>query len=266
MSKGEPRRSSFSHLPSTAAAALAALIALTATATLTEASERKFTYVYQTTTEAPGEIEYEQWITWKTDKGSDSEYDRFDIRHELEIGLTENLQLGLYLADWRSQRGSSVGDGVEYRGTAVELIYNLTDPTVDFLGSALYGELKLGPELFELEGKILLEKNIGKWTGAYNAGIESEWEGDNFGEDKGELFQSFGLSYQVSPKFTLGAEVLHEIPVPDWSDTGDSVLYLGPNASFRTDDWWVTLTPLFQVTDEDSEADFQLRLIFGFTF
>jgi hypothetical protein len=230
-------------------------------------SERKFTYVYETTTQAPGTLEYEQWVTWKTNKGTDSSFDRVDFRHEIEIGLTDRLQLGIYVADWRYQSGRSVeDDGAEFRNSAVELIYNLTDPTLDPFGSALYGEFKFGSELLELEGKLLLEKNLGSWTIAYNATIEAEWEGERYDEDKGKFEQSAGVSFQVSPRLTLGAELVHEVEFPDWGSADDHVLYLGPNASFRTNTWWVTVTPLFQVTSVDSEVDYQLRLLFGFDF
>ena len=43
-------------------------------------------------------------------------------------------------------------------------------------------------------------------------------------------------------------------------------MWLGPNGSLRTGTWWITLTPLFQITDVDSAVDYQLRVIFGFEF
>ena len=246
--------------------ALASILALAATLPAS-AGQRKFTYVYEATTQAAGEIEYEQWVTWKTNKGSDASFDRVDFRHEIELGLTDRLQLAIYVADWRYQSGRSVeNDRVEYRNSAVEVIYNLSDPTIDLIGSALYGEVKLGDELFELEGKIILQKNLGKWTIAYNATIEAEWEGDRFDESKGKFEETLGVSYQFSPQLTVGAEVVHEIEFPGWSETGDSVVWIGPNGSLRTDAWWITLTPLFQITDVDSAVDYQLRVIFGFDF
>lgn len=231
-----------------------------------EADERRFTYVYEATTMTPGHFEYEQWVTWKTHKNNDPEYDRFEFRHELEFGLTDNLQLGLYLSDWRIQDGQSVDDGAEWRNVAAEFIYGLTDPVTDPIGSALYGEIKIGDELFELEGKLILQKNIGKWVFAWNGILEAEWEGEHFNEDTGTIGQTLGGSYQLSPNLLLGFEALHEVEYEDWSEWGDHALYVGPNISFRTEDWWLTVTPLFQVTDVDSEPDFQVRLIFGFDF
>lgn len=231
------------------------------------ADPRLFTYVYETTTMPKGHWEYEQWVTWKTHKENDPDYDRIDFRHEFEYGLTDNLQLALYVADWRYQAGRSVADdGVEYRSTGVEVIYNLSHPTVDWIGSALYGEVKLGPELFELEGKILLQKNIDRWVLAYNATIEAEWEHEDYRDKKGVFEQSLGLSYEVMPSLAIGAEALHELEFDDWSQTGDHVFYVGPNLSYRKSGWFVAVTPLFQVSEVAGEADFQTRLIFGFDF
>lgn len=230
------------------------------------AGERRFTYVYEASPNPPGLMEYEQWITWKTHKDDDPDFDRFDFRHELEFGLTDDLQVGLYLSDWRIQDGQSVDDGAEWRNVAIELLYGLTDPVTSPLGSALYGEIKLGDELLVLEAKLILQKNIGQWVFAWNGTLEAEWEGERFNEDVGVFKQTLGGSYQFSPSLLAGFEALHEIEYDDWSNWGDHAVYLGPNVSYRTADWWVTVTPLAQVTDVNSEPDFQVRMILGFEF
>ncbi len=243
------------------------LIGAVGVAGVAEGGERKFTFVYEATTAPPGTIEYEQFVTWKASKANDSDFDRLEFRHELEFGLTPRLQLGVYLADWRYQDGESVNiNRVEYRDTAIELIYNVLNPVTDPIGLALYGEVKGGDELFELEGKIILQKDLGPWTLAYNATIEAEWEGDDFDEDKGEFEQTAGVSYQFSPKFSAGVEFLHEVAFDDWDETGPSVVYFGPNAAIRTKSWWLTVSPLFQVTGVDAEPDFMTRVIFGVEF
>jgi hypothetical protein len=244
----------------------AAMLIPTAADPTALAGERRFTFVYEATTLPAGSAEYEQWITWKTDKDVDPDFDRIDFRHELEFGVTDHLQLALYVSDWRYQDGDSVGDGVEWRDAAVEVIYNLTDPVTEPFGLALYGELKLGDELLEIEGKLIVQKEIGKWVLAWNGTVEAEWEGPDLAEDKGKFEQTFGASYQFSPKLLGGFELVHEIEYEDWSDWGDPVLYLGPNFSYRPGQWWTTITALTQVTDVDAEPDFQLRLIFGFDF
>ncbi len=231
-------------------------------------SERRFTYVYEATTMPQGEWEYEQWVTWKTAKENNRGFDRFDFRHEVEYGVTDRFQLGFYLSDWRYEEDSAGGSrGGEWRGVAVEGIFNLTSPVTDPVGLALYGELKVGHQLLEVEGKFIAQKNFGPVVVAYNFILEAEWEGSHFADDNGTLQQTAGISYQFSPHFLAGLELLHEVRIPDWAGArGKGVFYLGPNVSYRAKKWWATLTPLFQVSDVEDQADFQMRLIFGFSF
>ena len=226
-----------------------------------EAGQRRFVYSYETVTSPKGSREYEQWLTWKAHKANDSDYYKLEFRHELEFGLTDNLQLGLYLADWEIENGEA-----EYTKSAVELIYAISDPTADPLGTALYFEAGLGPEVFELEGKLLLQKNFGPVSLLYNFVVEAKWEGDGYDEEVGEIKNTFGIGYQINPSFSVGIEGLHEVELEDWSDSGDNVFYLGPNISWRRGGFFATLAPLIQVTGVDGEPDFNGRVILGFDF
>lgn len=233
-----------------------------------KAGTRAFTYVYETTTQPKGAAEYEQWITWKTDKDSDPDYDRIEFRHELEFGVTDKLQLGLYLSDWSYTDGASVGnDGTQWNNVAVEAIYNLTNPTTDFLGSALYGELKVGDEKLALETKLLLQKKIDNINFAYNFIFEAEWEGQDYNEEKGVFGQTFGVSYEIDPSLAVGFELQHEMEYADFNSLGDSVVHIGPNLSYRSkSNWWFTATSLFLVTDQAGEPNIMTRLLVGFNF
>jgi hypothetical protein len=237
-----------------------------------EAGERRFSYVYEATTAPKGGIEVENWLTWKTRREVGGRGNAFEFRHEIEFGLTDRLQLGVYVADWKvldKDAGGQDGARAIYQDTAVELIYNISNPVTDVIGSAMYGEVKLGDQKLSLEGKVILQKNFGPLVLAYNAVLEAEWEGDRFGdfnERKGTFEQTLGASYQFSPHFLLGGEFLHEIDFTDWAETGDSLVYVGPNASFRYDRFYVTTTALIQATGISGEPDFQLRTIFGFHF
>jgi len=227
---------------------------------------RPFTLSYKATTEEKGELEYEQWVTWKTDKDNDSDFSRFDVRHELEYGISDQLQLGLYF-DWRYQSGSSVKeDRIEFRDVALETIYNLTNPKTGSLGSALYAEVKAGDEVFELEGKLIIQKNVGNMIYVWNVTVAAEWEGSEYDEDKGEFSQTFGLSYKASEQTRFGFELLHELEYEDWSEWNNHVVYLGPTLSYDRHDWWVTITPTIEATDVDGEANFLIRAIFGVEF
>ncbi len=226
------------------------------------ASERRFVYSYETTTSAKGTIELEQWVTWKA--GDDS--DKFDFRTELEFALTDHVQLGLYLSDWSLTRASGGDTETDWKNAGLEVIWNLTNPTTDAIGSALYGEVKLGEEIFALEGKLLLQKNFGPFTIAYNAVIEAEWEGDDYSEQVGEWANTLGLSYQLSPNFLVGVEVVHEVEFEGWKSAGQHAVYAGPNASVRFGNFFATAAVLFQTTGIADEPDVQTRLIAGFHF
>jgi hypothetical protein len=240
-------------------------IVLAAFSGSTHADNRPFTYVYEATTAPKGTIEYEQWITWKARRGDPGNRNQWDFRHELEFGITDRLQLGLYLSNWKviNEKGSTRG---LWESASVEAIYNLSNPTTDWLGSAIYGEVSVGDELVELEAKLILQKNLGKWVIAYNAVLEAEWEGSGLNDRNGEFKGALGASYQLSPTWSIGAELVHEVEFPDWSSAGDHVLYIGPNASYRFKRGFATATVLFQATGVKEEPDVQTRLIFGFQF
>lgn len=239
--------------------------AMAAIVTSAEAGSRRFTYSYETTTMPKGAMELESWVTWKTDKASDGDFQRFDIRHEFEYGYSDRLQLALYFADWSHEENASESGKTEFQDVALEAIYNLTDPNTTAFGSALYGEIKGGDDFIELEAKILLQKNLGQWMFVYNAGGEIEWE-DDYQEDEAELMQSAGVSYQISPAWSFGAEVLHEIAVPDVDTIGDSGVYAGPNVSWRKGNFSMAVTGMWQLTSLGDEPDFQIRTIFAFDF
>lgn len=260
----DPMKKTTSH-PTVLRGALGCLSTALILSSAADAGSRRFTYSYETTTMSKGAMELESWVTWKTDKASDPDFERFDIRHEFEYGVTDRFQLALYFADWRYEENAGESGKTEFLDVALEGIYNLTDPNTTPFGSAIYGEVKAGDGLLELESKLLLQKNLGSWMFVYNIGGELEWE-DGYEEDEAELMQSAGVSYQINPAFSVGAEVLHEIAVPDVDTLGDSGVYLGPNVAWRKDNFSIALTGMWQLTSLADEPDFQLRTIFAVDF
>lgn len=230
-----------------------------------DAGSRRFAYSYETTTMAKGAMELESSVTWKTATAGDPDFERFDIRHEFEYGVTDRLQLAFYFVDWRYEKSSEESGKTSFHDVAVEVIYNLTDPNTTPFGSAVYGEIKGSDDFVELEGKLLLQKNIGPWVLIYNVGGEIAWE-DDYGQDEAELIESAGVSYQIKPSLSIGAEVLHEIAVPDVETIGDNGVYFGPNISWRNDRFSVAVTGLWQLTSLSDEPDFQLRTLFSVDF
>lgn len=247
---------------------LAALTFIVCSSAPVYATERHFTFTYEVTTADKGELELENWVTWQFHRGRDGapHTNEFDFRHEFEYGITDRLQASLYFADWHINDHPGGDDRVHYDDAALEVIYRLSNPVTDLLGTAVYGEIRGGPELVELEGKILLQKNFGKWITAYNAVLEGSWAGEHLEERKGEFSQTAAVSYEINPRFMVGAEALHEIDIPNWDKAEKSVLWAGPNASVRFGHWYVTLTALTRLSENRDEPHVQTRLITGFEF
>jgi hypothetical protein len=232
------------------------------------ATERHFTFTYEVTTADKGELELENWVTWQFHRGRDGapSTNEFDFRHEFEYGITDRLQASLYFADWHINDHPGGDDRAHYDDAALEVVYRLSSPVTDLLGTAVYGEIRVGHELVELEGKILLQKNLGKWITAYNAVLEGSWVDEHLEERGGEFAQTAALSYEINPRFTVGAEALHEIDIPNWDRAEKSGLWSGPNASVRFGHWYVTITALARLSGDRDEPHVQTRLIAGFEF
>lgn len=249
-----------------------ALLGLAASCWQAQASDRLFANLYDTSTAPKGAWELENQITWKTRRLSAEEdahrgrANEFDFRHEFEYGVSSRFQVALYVADWSIVDDHEHRRSARYESSALELIYRLTDPGTSFLGSAIYGEVRGGDERLELEGKIILQKNIGPVAVVYNATVESEMEGRHLQERAGEFQQALGVSWEWLPQLSMGAEILHEIEWPQWSRPEPERVFAGPNVSVRHANWYATLAPLFQITDVQNEPHVQTRLIVGIRF
>ena len=138
---------------------------------------------------------------------------------------------------------------------------------MDPVGLSLYQEYKVGYRLFEWESKAILQRNLGPWILAYNATLEAVWEGKNLAETKGEFSQALGVSYEVSPRLSVGLEMLHEMVFPEWQNTGTiRNFFVGPNISYRRGHWFITATALAQATRTAEEPDLQVRTVVGIGF
>ena len=101
---------------------------------------------------------------------------------------------------------------------------------------------------------------------AYNATLEAEWEGEDLGHRLGVIQQSLGASYEINHHLAVGAELVHDVPIPEWESVEGHFLFGGPNISVRGKKWWATVTALAQLTRGGHEPDFQLRAIVGLHF
>lgn len=263
-----------------------AFVALVASIAALHADDRRFTYSYEPETLPQGVAEFEQWVTWRTGRNAavdQANFSRFDLREELEYGVTDNYTVSLYLNNkverFREVSTASNVSEFTFDGVSVENRYMVLNPADHALGLTLYLEPRFSGVETEVEEKIILGQRHGDWKWAINLTHATEW-GDHFRTVDGDVKVSLGLSRQLSKRWTLGIELLDSNDLPEYDKWENTVLYLGPVVSYRTGNWWAALTVMPQVyginfdTDTDNEKHLELsghervnaRLIFGVTF
>lgn len=272
------------------------VLCLASLTNIARADERRFTYTYEPGVLPRGAVELEQWTTARIGKSS-GDHVRWDLRTELEFGLTDSLQTALYLNS-RSVRSKGVPqeDGTfsdteefEFKGISSEWVMKFTDPVADPIGIAGYLEVGIGSEEVELEQKILLGKVIGPWAFALNLVAEQEWESeregltnDPAGPDAGEreiekelaLEIDMGVSYLLK-SFAFGLEFRNTNEYPDYGKLEHSAFFLGPVVHYRAESWWASLTVLPQIAayrptahglDLEEHERVEARLLVGIHF
>lgn len=258
---------------------LALLLAVTLIPLGARADSRLFTYSYQADSILEkGKWEFEQWVTYKGGRESGNFY-QFDLREEIETGLTDRLTTALYLNLRDVHREGVTGatdlDRLEFKGISSEWKYMVSSPNLHPLGLLLYLEPTYEGEEFKLEGKVVLQHNFGdKVVWVLNGVIEPEWEFEPAGTAKElELEFDTGLAYKFSPHWSVGLEVRDHNEFVDFKDFEHSVLFAGPNIHYEGAKGWATFTLLPQIMDlknggrnlEEHES-IEARLIAGILF
>ena len=255
---------------------------LLSTLTIT-AQDRLFTYTYQSTVLNKGQKELEIWNTLRT--GRDDYYSRLDHRTEFEVGLGGKLQTAFYLnltsktatVDENSTKSLETENEISFSN---EWKLKLSDPVVNPLGLAIYGEYTIGSNEYELEGKLILDKKIGDLTIASNAIYElelepeievdeTEWEKEN------KVDLNLAFAYSLSPTFALTLENTYKNVIEE-GEVEHSALYSGLGFSYVMEHFWVNFTALPQIKSFKGETNsslnlnefekVQFRLLFSYVF
>jgi hypothetical protein len=251
---------------------LAFAAALIVSATVASADPRPFTFSNDTYPMGKGDFEFEHWTTWKSHTDEDDSFNRVDFREEFEFGVTDNFDLAVYLPTWRYE-DSDDEDGLSFQSVDVEAIVYLSNPATDVVGFGIYNEVKIGDDSLGFETKLLVQKDVGNWVFLYNLVFETGLEGvfNDAGEEnevEGELKHTFGVAYGLPNNVFVGGEAVIESVYDDWSTYEGTSVYAGPVISLQNlGNFWVTITPTFLLTQEDSdEPDFNVRAIVGYQF
>ena len=232
-----------------------------------------------------GQKELELWTTLSN--GRNHFFRGIDHRMEYEVGLGGNLQTAFYL-NYGYSKGIEETNGVQTLNSNVEYSfsnewkYKLTDPVANMLGSALYFEYSIAPSSTELEGKIILDKQIGRFTHAFNLVGEYELSKDFHengnkiamkSENELKIELNYAFAFKVNKGLSVGMDFFDQNQFSTQSKLENSVLLLGPCLSYSSNGFWVNLSVMPQITDfkngglnlNDYEK-LQTRLAFSFAF
>ena len=231
------------------------------------AQDRIFTYTYESRVLGTGQKEIEVWNTLRM--GRNDFYARYDHRTEFEIGLGKNFQTAFYL-NLTSKTSTHLEDTVKTLETETELSfsnewkYKILDPVADPVGLAVYAEVGIGSNEYEVEGKLILDRKIKNFTiaanGVYELELkpgyednEMEWET----EHKAEAY--LALAYSFSPKFHLTLENAYR-NVFEEGKLEHSALFSGLGFSYSGNKFFCNLTVMPQLASFKGNGNNNLNL------
>ena len=208
------------------------------------AQDRVFAYTYQTNVISKGSFDLEFQNELRTGKaGKYSPYtfgQHLDQRLELEFGLGKNLQTSFYFnselfhfADTSSpeiQQELAISFSNEWK-------WKFSDPVANRIGAALYGELEFGGSNVELEGKLILDKQLQKNLFALNlvGRYEVEKEISRIGNiskaqwtHNSPVELDFAYMHFPKPGIGFGAELRNVSDITKEDGWMNSVWFAGP--------------------------------------
>jgi hypothetical protein len=254
------------------------------------ADEKRFTYSYEPETLPQGGMEFEQWITLRTQKTKDAEvkqgnYNLWEIREELEYGATDRYSVSLYLntaaESFRDYNQNPPTDhsSFDFKGISIENRYMVLNPAEHAVGLTLYLEPRYSGDEAEVEQKIILGQRHGDWKWAFNLTHATEWL-DNLHTTEGEVEASAGIARDLNKNWSLGLELRDHNELPDYRIWENTALFIGPAISYHQEKWWAALTIMPQIFGANfngnpgGDSQFELeaherlniRLVIGISF
>lgn len=218
------------------------------------ADRRSYVWTYEYSTMPAGIAEAEYYLTAKVPDTGERATSTWQHQVEIEYGLTENWDIGLYQM-WNQSYGTNSTSEFQYEGFKVKSRYKLFKRGEFIVDPLIYLEYIRNANLAEpdvLEGKLVLAKDIGKFNVSYNQIVERELGGD--GETEHEY--AAGVKYDVFPGFSAGLEAKGSYSEDEHA--------AGPVVSIETDKLWVSLGVAFGLNGKTD--DVQARMIAGFAF
>ncbi len=201
-----------------------------------------FTYIYETLPEGSAEVElYTDLVPLRVSDlaGNPAWTLGMQFQTEIEYGITDRLELGLYL-DFAPTNPAFSNLPTMPEGTGVKqrLRYRFADAGQWPVDLAVYGELVELSNLFEVEAKVILQRRIGPLRFAANLWFEKEFAYSG-GENEWEFNPAAGVVLEKWVTVQPGIEYWMRSEFDD--DAFDSDHFLGPTCPLQFGKiWWST--------------------------
>ena len=251
--------------------------------------DNPFGYSYLSETLKPGKVEIVQWVTGRLGRnlgsGYDARYRGFDLKTEIEWGISANEQLSVYVNSRYFEQTSR--DGLRFDGFQVAYMRMLANPDKAEWGQAIYiepgysqasskdGSLR---DEFSLELKYLLQHNFGaSQENVYAANLVAEVEHKPAtGADAVKLKLTQGIAWELNKHWIAGVEVVAEAEWAEFNDFEYAAVLAGPTVRYHRDNgFFATLTVLAQVMGSPADkgnlnvsekSPYEARLRVGYEF
>ncbi len=217
------------------------------------ADDRSYVWTYEYTTLPKGMSEMEYYETAKIHDTNDIGIKTFQHWLELEHGLTDRLDLGIYQM-WKTNDKRDEVDS-KYGGTKLRFRYRFGEKGKYFVNPLLYAEfirsaVRHDPGAIEL--KLILTKDFGNLNISYNQILEQVLS--SYGKTESQY--AVGASYWLGYKFKIAVESKGSFLADKY--------YWGPTISYRASKYWVAAGLVLAM--HKRADDLQVRVIAGTPF
>jgi hypothetical protein len=240
---------------------LLAVLVVGAVSVEARANPRPLPFTYQAETLPKGAVEVEQFVdlvpVLAEPLGNNNPQVWLlasQFQTEFEVGLTDRLELGLYVT-FVPQPNAGYADRIpslpEGNGIKQRLRYHLADPETWPIDVSLYGEVSENEREVELEGKIILQRRVGRVRFITNLWAEHEFYLDHHRE--WVLNPTLGVTAELSPRYNLGAEgwwrAEYRVDRPAGTSNLTPAAYVGPAFMANFGKLWWSVGAYVRVTD-----------------
>jgi hypothetical protein len=231
------------------------------------ANPRPLPFTYQHEQLAAGAVELEQAVDLTPIRAGNPAspelvwYGLTQFQTELEYGLTDRLELGLYLtlAPAAASGYADIPRNINGNGMKQRLRYKLAETGEWPVDVGVYGELVENEREIEIEGKLILQRRFGMMRAIANVTAEQEFYWD--GNRDFVFAPSGGLTFELTPGFQPGLEWWMRAEYPEKDPPAPRPFglgphhYVGPALLFQFGRVWWNAAVYFRVSDRSHTLD-----------